>query len=283
MQGNAGSGIVPDSSAPPAVPAWSAHSDPRQAKGDTNVESQTPPGSKSPVPQHPAPVEKPWISPRLRDKLGEPDPGAQREGPAPWVGILLVLLVIGGGAGLFVTMRTGAAKQKVEAVRIGRERAVAAAAESTSNAAKIDSMRAVVTARAAADSAAGKPGSAAAQASTSAKPASTAGAAAASRVATSPPATGGDAAPATPRVVEKGPFGLDVGTFLAEDRASSELARLTTTTGLKGKVVTRNEDGGDAYHVVLGSFPSRAAADKRAESLLGRSLVNQAQSVSLAP
>ncbi|MGH7730162.1 MAG: SPOR domain-containing protein, partial [Candidatus Eiseniibacteriota bacterium] len=58
---------------------------------------------------------------------------------------------------------------------------------------------------------------------------------------------------------------------------------LSAATGLQGKVVTRNEDGGDVYHVVLGSFPTRAAADKRAESLVARSLVNQAQSVPLAP
>ena len=250
------------------------------------MESQTPPGSKPPVPQHPAPPEKPWISPRLRDKLGDPEPGAPKEGPAPWVGIVLVLLVIGGGAGLFVTMRSGAARQKAEAERSAQARAVEAAAESTANAAKIDSMRAVAAARAAADSAAGigKAGSTAGQASASAKPPASGGASAASSrpTAATPPA-GGDAAPATPKVVEKGPFGLDVGTFLAEERATSELARLSAATGLKGKVITRNEDGGDAYHVVLGSFATRAIADKRAESLVGRSLVNQAQSVSLAP
>lgn len=248
------------------------------------MESQTPPGSKPPVPQHPAPPEKPWISPRLRDKLGDPEPGAPKEGPAPWVGIVLVLLVVGGGAGLFVTMRSGAARQKVEAERNAQARAVEAAAESTANAAKIDSMRAVAAARAAADSAAGigKAGSAAGQTSASAKPPASGGAPAASSAAATAPA-GGVAAPATPKVIEKGPFGLDVGTFLAEERATSELARLSAATGMKGKVITRNEDGGDAYHVVLGSFATRAIADKRAESLVGRSLVNQAQSVSLAP
>ena len=249
------------------------------------MESQNPPGSKPPVPQQPAPAEKPWISPRLRDKLGDTEPGTPKDGPAPWVGIVLVLLVIGGGAGLFVTMRSGAARQKVEAERIARERAAEAVAESTANAAKIDSMRAVTAARAAADSAAGigKPGSAAA-ASASAKPATTGGATGgSSRAAAATPPAGGGAAPATPKVVEKGPFGLDVGSFLAEERAASELARLAAATSLKGKVVTRNEDGGDVYHVVLGSFATRAAADKRAESLVARSLVNQAQSVSLAP
>ena len=247
------------------------------------MESQTPPGSKSPAPQQPAPTEKPWISPRLRDKLGDAEPGAPKEGPGPWVGIVLVLLVIGGGAGLFATMRSGAAKQKVEAERIARERVAEAAAESTANAAKIDSMRAVAAARSAADSAAGK-GKPAGQASASAKPATTGGATGGSaRAAAATPPGGGDAAPATPKVVEKGPFGLDVGSFLAEERATSELARLAAATGLTGKVVTRNEDGGDVYHVVLGSFATRAAADKRAESLVARSMVNQAQSVALAP
>ena len=245
------------------------------------MESQTP-GSKPPAPQQPAPTEQPWISPRLRDKLGDAEPGAPKEGPAPWVGIVLVLLVIGGGAGLFVTMRSGAERQKADAERIARERAAAAAAESTANTAKIDSMRAVAAARATADSAAGI-GKPAGQASAPAKPATAGGATGGSARAAATPPAGGDAAPATPKVVEKGPFGLDVGTFLAQERASSELARLSTATGLNGKVVTRNEDGGDVYHVVLGSFATRAAADKRAESLVARSLVNQAQSVKLAP
>jgi hypothetical protein len=188
------------------------------------------------------------------------------------VGILLVLLVIGGGAGLFVTMRSGAARQKVEAERIARAKSAAAAAESTASAAKIDSMRAVVAARVAADSAAGKT-TTATTTSTTAAPRPAAGGATASRASSSPPASGGDAAPAVPRVVEKGPFGLDVGTFLAEDRATSELTRLATTTGLKGRVVTRNEDGGDVYHVILGSFPTRGAADKRRS--LGRALARE--------
>ncbi len=246
------------------------------------MSSLNPPGSKPPVPSSPSPPEQPWISPRLREKLGDPEPGAPREGTPPWVGILLVLLVIGGGAGLFVTMRSGAARQKADAERIAAQRAATERADSLASAAKIDSMRAVVAARAAADSAAGKTKTPTTTTTTT-PPTPTAGGATASRASSTPPASGGDAAPATPRVVEKGPFGLDVGTFLAEERATSELTRLTAATGLKGKIVTRNEDGGDVYHVVLGSFPTRAAADKRAEALVGRSLVNQAQSTPLAP
>jgi hypothetical protein len=253
-------------------------------KGETTVESQTPPGSKPPAPQQPA--DQPWISPRLRDKLGDADPGAPKEGPPAWLGIVLVLLVVGGGAGLFASMRSGAARQKVEAERIAQQRATEAAAESTANAARIDSMRAASAAR---DSAAGnKPGAATpptatASATGSGTRAASKPAAGGSRPAASTPPAGGGAAPAPAAPAEKGPFGLDVGTYLAQDRAASELERLSAATGLKGKVVTKNEDGGEVYHVVLGSFPSRSAADKRAETLVSRSLVNQAQSVPLSP
>lgn len=230
-----------------------------------NVQSQTPPGN----PPDSTPPDQPWISPRLRAKLDDPELDTPREGPPPWIGIVLALLVVAGGAGLFVAMRTGAAKQKADAVRIARERAEAAAAESLANVARIDSMR--TAALAAAESAGIKP------------PAPPSAAAAKPRVtatSTPPAASGGAAAPpAEPKVVEKGPFGIDIGTFLDEERAKSELEKASAATGLTGSVVTRE----DVFHVVLGSFPSRSAADKRAEALVGRGLVNQAQSISLAP
>jgi len=240
------------------------------------VQSQNPPGPNPPGP--PEPPDKTWISPRLRAKLDEPEEETPREGPPPWVGIVLAVLVIGGGAGLFTVMRSGAAKQKAEAERIARERAAVAAAESTANAARIDSMRAV--AKAAADSLAklgkGQPAGAAA----GSRPASS-GATAPSRAAAAP--TESEPAAAEPAVVEKGPFGIDVGSFLAQERAASELAQLTTSTGLKGSVVAKDEGGGALYHVVLGSYSTRAAAVKRAESLFARGLVQQAVVVSLAP
>lgn len=208
------------------------------------------------------------MSPRLRAKLEEPDVELEREGPPPWLGIVLAVLVIGGGAALFTAMRTGAAREKAEAERLARERAAAAVAESTANAARIDSMRAA--ARAAADSLAklGK--------GPLSRPPAPAGGSTPRAAAAAEPTEAGQAAPAEPAVVEKGPFGIDVGAYLAEDRAVSELARLNEATGLKGRVVARDEGGGNLYHVVLGSYSTRAAAVKRAESLFGRALVEQA-------
>ena len=209
------------------------------------MESKTPPDSKPPAPQPSEPG--PWISPRLREKLGDPEPGAPREGPAPWVGIVLAVLVIGGGAALFVTMRTGAARQKVEAERAAAEKIAAATADSIANVAKFDSLRVEAAASALADSMAGR-GKWSPEAKQAAAAALKAGAAARTAAAggssktgagTSAPTPAADDPAAAPKVVEKGPFGLDVGTFLAEDRAVSELARLSAAAGLKGKVVMK--------------------------------------------
>jgi len=244
------------------------------------VESQNPPGS--PPRRSSSDPEQAWISPRLRAKLDDEGPETPREGPPAWIGIVLAVLVVVGGAGLFVAMRTGAAKQKQEAAKIEKEKAAAAAAESLANVAKIDSMR---TAARLADSLArahGKipPSAAAAAAKPAEKPAAPKPSTGATASKPAPPATTPAATPAAApaKPADKGPFGLDVGTFLDEDRAKSELEKLSAATGLKGTVITKD----DVFHVVLGSFPSRAAADKRAEALVGKSLVPQAESISLA-
>jgi cell division septation protein DedD len=237
------------------------------------VEPQTPPGPRPPAKQEPPKTETVWISPRLREKLDE-ESDAPRQGGTPLVGLVLAVLVIGGGIGLFSAMRSGAAREKAEAAHREQLAAEAAAAESVANAARLDSMRA-----ARADTST-RPGSA------TSKPASSAHGPSASAGASSAPKGGaetGGAPAAAPAPVEKGPFGLDVGTFLVEDRANSEQSRLSTSTGLAGKVVTMNEDGADVYHVVLGSFPTRAAAERKAGSLVTKGMVNQARTVPLAP
>lgn len=179
--------------------------------------------------------------------------------------MVLAVLVIGGGVALFFTIQSSAARDKakaIEAARIAREAAVA---ESLAALAHADSMK---IAMAAADSiralTGGKP-----------KPAPK------PTAATTPPAGGSAPAPAPAAPVEKGPFGLDIGTFLVEDRANSEQARIAAATGLAGKVVTMSEDGSDVYHVVMGSFSSRSAAEKKAAALVAAGQVNQARPIPL--
>lgn len=238
------------------------------------MESQTPSGPK---PSHsqppPSKSETPWISPRLREKLGEPDVDEPKQGPSPLIGIVLAVLVIGGGAGLFVSMRSGAAKEKAATEERQRLAAAAATAESIATSARADSIRLAM-----ADST-----TAGATAPGAAKPATATSKPVAAARPTPAPAGTPPAAPAAPKVVEKGPFGLDVGGYIIEEKANSEQTRLAAATGLAGRVVHQTEDGADTYHVVLGSFASRAAAEKKAEALVAGGQVNQARPISLAP
>jgi len=261
------------------------------------VESQIPSGQKPSGPQKPpSKSDTAWISPRLREKLDEADSGGPKEGgPSPLIGIVLAVLVIGGGAALIWTMRSGAEKEKAAVAERARVAAAAAAADSIAALVHADSLRAAAVAESTAIAADPKRRAAAAKAAAEAAKAAKASASKPAPVAAgkprppapagTPPASPAAAAPtspAAPKVVEKGPFGLDVGTFLVEDRAKSEQDKLAAATGLAGKVVTKSEDGSDVFHVVLGSFPTRAAAEKKAAALVAAGQVNQAKPVSLA-
>ena len=109
-----------------------------------------------------------------------------------------------------------------------------------------------------------KPATEAAKPTESLKPAET----------TKPAVTPAAAKPA----VAKARYGVSVGTFLAEDRAKSESERLAAATGLAGRVVAGSD--GD-FHVVLGAFPDRAAAEKAASNLIGGGKVEEARVVPL--
>src|SRR5690349_6313202 len=123
-------------------------------------------------------------------------------------------------------------------------------------------------------------------ASTPAKPATAAGATAGgAAVGGAPAATGGAAAggaaaggaaaePAPPK--EKGPYAIDAGQFLDQAQATTTADALKGTTGLAAQVTTDGEGDAATYHVLLGSYASRAAAEAKASALLSKSLVQQA-------
>jgi cell division septation protein DedD len=250
------------------------------------VESQTPPGPTPTGPDSPSPKPStPYISPRLREKLGDqptysrsggggPDYSDRHDdGPPAWLGIVLAVLVIGGGGALFWTINASTARDKAKAIADAKAARQAAVAESLAAVAHADSMR---VAMAAADSINALTG----HKKPAPKPAPAAPTAAKTPTA---PAAGGATPPPAPAAApaEQGPFGLDVGTFLVEDRANSEQQRIATATGLAGKVVTMSEDGSDVYHVIMGSFSTRSAADKKAAALVNAGQVNQARTVPL--
>jgi sporulation related protein len=71
-------------------------------------------------------------------------------------------------------------------------------------------------------------------------------------------------------------FGLEVATFIFEERARVERERLAAA-GLRARVVTTLEYGSRVYRVVLSGFPDPAAAERAADSLLLNGVVLQAR------
>lgn len=73
-----------------------------------------------------------------------------------------------------------------------------------------------------------------------------------------------------------GRFGLEVATFIFEERARVERDRLVQN-GLRARLVTTVEYGSRVYRVVVGGFPHPAAAERAADSLLSNGVVLQAR------
>ena len=256
-------------------------------KGDTDVEPQKPSGSQPPGHSEPGKTESTsvWISPRLRDKLGDEDPKLPREkeGPPAWLGIVLLLIVLAGGGALLFAMRASGEKQKADAAKAAQQ----AVADSIAKAQRDSVMMA-----AARDTSLAKTGATAAQAAaqtvaSAARPTGAAATAAAKPIAASAttpkPAAARQtdaSAASAPAPASTSAFGISVASFIVEDRANSEQSRLASATGMSGRVVS-GEDG--SYSVVLGSFRSRAAAERAAEPLLAKGLVNEARVVTLKP
>jgi cytoskeletal protein RodZ len=92
-------------------------------------------------------------------------------------------------------------------------------------------------------------------------------------------AAGGETAPAPP----PSKFGIDVGSFLTQDRANSEQGKLQGSTSLPARVVPRSEDGGTAFHVVIGEFTNRKDAEKKANELIVAQVIREATVTKLKP
>jgi hypothetical protein len=75
-------------------------------------------------------------------------------------------------------------------------------------------------------------------------------------------------------------LGLEVATFIFEDRAEAERDRLVVA-GYPARLVTTSENGAPSYRVVLGPFPSQVAAERVADQLLAAGTVQQARVVTL--
>lgn len=258
-------------------------------KGDTDVEPQNPTGSQPPGRSEPGKTESTsvWISPRLRDKLGDEDPKLprEREGPPAWLGIVLLLIVLAGGGGLLFAMRASGEKEKAEAAKAAQQAVADSIAKAQRDSITMAAARDTALAKTAAAGAAQAAGQTAAvatkvvntAATSVAKPVPASATASRAPAATRPADASAASAPAP---ASTSTYGISVASFIVEDRANSEQSRLATATGMSGRVVT-GDDG--SYSVVLGSFRSRAAAERAAEPLLAKGLVNEARVVTLKP
>lgn len=178
------------------------------------------------------------------------------------VGVVVLAILVGG----VMFMRSAAKAQKLKEDAAA---ATAARADSLANLARMDSLRVAAqadsVARAAADSVARKQGKLPPKSATAASTSSGGAASSGGAVAATPP----------PESKTDG-FGIGVGTFLDEGRAKSELDRLSGSTSLAG-LVAPTKDG--SFQVILGKFPNRGAADKKAVALADSGLVREAHVV----
>ena len=71
-------------------------------------------------------------------------------------------------------------------------------------------------------------------------------------------------------------FTISVGTFLESDRANVERRKLLSITSYTSRVLKISESGEESYRVVVGTFASRAAAEKAASDLMGTGRVREA-------
>ncbi|MEQ1832936.1 MAG: SPOR domain-containing protein, partial [Candidatus Eisenbacteria bacterium] len=76
-------------------------------------------------------------------------------------------------------------------------------------------------------------------------------------------------------------FGVGVAAFLDADRARSERDRLSKETTLPGIVVPFRDAGTTMYRVVLGRWATSDDAEKAANALMERGMINEARVVTI--
>jgi len=236
---------------------------------------------------------KPYLSPRLRDKLGDmaddTDLDFLNRKPSKSgmiITIVVVLVAIGGIAFLVHNAQlkakaeaevAAAAAAKQRAQEVADSLAVVAHADSVAAQAHADSIafaalpkwkqRQILAKRAQED---------AKKAAAAGGGATAAGGAGAATAAAQPDTT-------PPPPVETGPFAIDAGQFLDQAEANDKAAELKTATGLAAVVSTEGEGDAATFHVLLGKYSSRGSAEAKASSLLSKGLVGQASVVKMPP
>jgi len=84
--------------------------------------------------------------------------------------------------------------------------------------------------------------------------------------------------PAAPVTTQE--FSLSVGTYLDRARAESELARIGGASGLTGRLAEVRKEGTTMYAVIIGAFPDRDTAERKASELVSNGAVDEARVLS---
>lgn len=261
------------------------------------------PEDKDPKPESPAEPAAPgvWLPPRLREKLDAPSSGDDfdflKRTSSPAGTIITVAVVVVVLAGAWWVFQNNQHKVAAAAAARAAEERAAVVADSLARVHMADSLAAVVRADSLAFAAlpkwkqrqilAEQAKKAAAASGTTAGAAATTGAsggaaAAGGAAAGAGATTGAEGAQAQPETpAEAGPFGIDAGQYLDEARAGEVAATLKEKTGLAATIVTMGEGDEQSFHVVLGSYPRRSAAESKANSLLAKGLLSEASVVAL--
>jgi hypothetical protein len=264
-----------------------------------NPDEKEPTGGE-PEPASPEPGGV-WLPPRLRQKLESPSSGDDfdflKRKSSPVGTIVTVAVIVAVLAGAFMVYQNNQRKVRAAAAAKAAAERAAVVADSLAQVHMADSLAAVARADSIAFAALPKWKQRQILAEKAKKEAAAkaavAGATAPKAGATTAAATGGAAggaaaagaageAPAENAAPEEaGPFGIDAGQFLDETKAGEVATDLKGKTGLAAAVVPMGEGDDTSYHVVLGSYPHRGAAESKANSLLSKGMLNEASVVAL--
>ncbi|HET7250116.1 MAG TPA: AAA family ATPase [Gemmatimonadales bacterium] len=93
----------------------------------------------------------------------------------------------------------------------------------------------------------------------------------------SPSTAGTPAATPAPKHTAPRAYTLSVGSWINRDRADAERQRLTGKAPAPVRIVTTHQNGAEMYTLLIGSFPTRAAAEQTASDLVTRGVVDEAR------
>ena len=272
----------------------------------------TEPDDREPHPPAPKPADTrgAGLPPRLREKLLEAEEKAAGGGAtkSPVVGLALAALVIAAIVGVVWWMiHSDQAKEQAAAERVAAGARAVALADSLDAVARADSLAAAARADSIAFAALPKAqqrkllaarakqmaSAAAAGAGTTPAPAPSAPATGAATAAAPVKPSAGTAVathvtrpsdstatqPAAPK--EKGPFVIDAGHFLDQARATEVADDLKVKTKLPTQVMSMGAGGEALYHVLVGTFSTRSAAEATANKLFAKGVVEEAAVIPL--